>query len=314
MNLLVTGAWSDGKNCITELEAMGHTVVFMQYEKDELPCSYEWVEGVVCNGLFLSHPIGKFTNLRYIQLTSAGFDRVDMDYVKAHGIEIHNARSVYSIPMAEFALSGVLQLYKQAAFFRENQKRHLWEKHRGLLELAGKKVMIVGCGSVGNECAKRFAAFGCEVTGVDLISTQECLLNSLRLLPGKGGIYSAILPLNCLEDEIKAADIVILTLPLSEQTLHLMNDNKLSLLKDGAMLVNIARGAIVDTEALIKHIDRLGGAVLDVFEEEPLIDNSPLWDKPNIILTPHNSFVGDGNGERLKSRVIEDIRRVKNVN
>ena len=294
MNLLVTGAWSDGKNCITELEAMGHTVVFMQYEKDELPCSYEWVEGVVCNGLFLSHPIGKFTNLRYIQLTSAGFDRVDMDYVKAHGIEIHNARGVYSIPMAEFALCGVLQIYKQAAFFRENQKRHLWEKHRGLLELAGKKVLIVGCGSVGNECAKRFAAFGCEVTGVDLYPREDSL-------------YSKILPLDKLDDMLITADIVVLTLPLSEQTRHLMNDNKLSLLKDGAMMVNIARGAIVDTEALIKHIDRLGGAVLDVFEEEPLIDNSPFWGKPNVILTPHNSFVGEGNGERLRDDILVNL-------
>ena len=298
MNLLVTGAWSDGKNCITELEAMGHTVVFMQYEKDELPCSYEWVEGVVCNGLFLSHPIGKFTNLRYIQLTSAGFDRVDMDYVKAHGIEIHNARGVYSIPMAEFALCGVLQIYKQAAFFRENQKRHLWEKHRGLLELAGKKVLIVGCGSVGNECAKRFAAFGCEVTGVDLYPREDSL-------------YSKILPLDKLDDMLITADIVVLTLPLSEQTRHLMNDNKLSLLKDGAVLVNIARGAIVDTEALIKHIDRLGGAVLDVFEEEPLIDNSPLWDKPNVILTPHNSFVGDNVNNRLKNLILNNLWRVR---
>ena len=294
MNLLVTGAWSDGKNCITELEAMGHNVLFMQYEKDELPCSYEWVEGVVCNGLFLSHPIEKFTNLRYIQLTSAGFDRVDMEYVKAHGIEIHNARGVYSIPMAEFALSGVLQLYKQAAFFRENQKRHLWEKHRGLLELAGKKVLVVGCGSVGNECAKRFAAFGCEVTGVDLY-------------PREDGFYSKVLPLDKLDDTLITADIVVLTLPLSEQTRHLMNDNKLSLLKDGAVLINIARGAIVDTEALIKHIDRLGGAVLDVFEEEPLIDNCQLWDKPNVILTPHNSFVGKGNGERLREKISTNL-------
>ena len=294
MNLLVTGAWSDGKNCITELEAMGHTVVFMQYEKDELPCSYEWVEGVVCNGLFLSHPIGKFTNLRYIQLTSAGFDRVDMDYVKAHGIEIHNARGVYSIPMAEFALSGVLQLYKQAAFFRENQKRHLWEKHRGLLELSGKNVLIVGCGSVGNECTKCFKAFDCNITGVDLFPREDSL-------------YSEILPLEKLDATLKTADIVVLTLPLSEQTRHLMNDNKLSLLKDGAVLINIARGAIVDTEALIKHIDRLGGAVLDVFEEEPLIDNSPFWGKPNVILTPHNSFVGEGNGERLRENISTNL-------
>ena len=283
MNLLVTGAWPDGKNCIAELEAMGHTVTFMQYEKDELPCSYEWVEGVICNGLFLTHPIEQFTNLRYIQLTSAGFDRVDMDYVKAHGIEIHNARGVYSIPMAEFALCGVLQLYKQAAFFRENQRNHLWEKHRGLLELAGKNVLIVGCGSVGNECAKRFKAFDCSITGVDLF-------------PREDNLYSEMLPLDKLDNALKQADIVVLTLPLTEQTKHLIDNSTLSLMKDGATLVNIARGAIVDTEALLNHIDRFTGAVLDVFEEEPLNENSPLWDKQNIILTPHNSFIGEGNG------------------
>ena len=294
MNLLVTGAWSDGKNCIAELETMGHTVTFMQYEKDELPCSYEWVEGVICNGLFLTHPIEKFTNLRYIQLTSAGFDRVDMDYVKSHGIEIHNARGVYSIPMAEFALCGVLQLYKQAAFFRENQKQHLWEKHRGLLELAGKNVLIVGCGSVGNECAKRFKAFECTVTGVDLFPREDSL-------------YSEMLPLDKLDDALKQADIVVLTLPLTEQTRYLINDSKLSLMKDGATLVNIARGAIIDTKALLNHIDRFTGAVLDVFEEEPLNENSPLWDKQNIILTPHNSFVGEGNGERLKEIIVENL-------
>ena len=288
MNLLVTGAWADAKAHISELEAMGHTVCFLQFEKDNLPCEYAWVEGVICNGLFLSHPIERFTNLRYIQLTSAGFDRVDMDYVKAHEIEIHNARGVYSIPMAEFAVCGVLQLHKQAAFFRENQKRHLWEKHRGLLELSGKKVLIVGCGSVGNECAKRFAAFGCEVIGVDLF-------------PRDDSFYSEILPLEELDNVLSEADVIILTLPLTEQTKHLINDTRFSLLKSTAILVNIARGAIIETEALISHIDNLGGAVLDVFEEEPLSETSPLWDKENVILTPHNSFVGEGNEERLRT-------------
>ena len=297
MNLLVTGAWSDGKNCIAELEAMGHTVTFMQYEKDELPCSYDWAEGVICNGLFLTHPIEQFTNLRYIQLTSAGFDRVDMDYVKVHGIEIHNARGVYSIPMAEFALCGVLQLYKQAAFFRENQRNHLWEKHRGLLELAGKNVLIVGCGSVGNECAKRFKAFDCSMTGVDL-------------LPREDSLYSEMLPLDKLDNALEQADIFVLTLPLTEQTRHLIDNRKLSLMKDGATLINIARGAIVDTKALLNHIDRFTGAVLDVFEEEPLNENSPLWDKPNIILTPHNSFVGERNRERLKEFIVSNLKEL----
>ena len=294
MNLLVTGAWADAKAHISELEAMGHTVCFLQYEKDQLPCEYGWVEGIICNGLFLSHPIERFTNLRYIQLTSAGFDRVDMDYVKAHGIEIHNARGVYSIPMAEFAVCGVLQLYKQAAFFRENQKHHLWEKHRRLLELSGKRVLIVGCGSVGNECAKRFAAFGCEVIGVDLY-------------PRKDSLYSEMLPLKQLDNALSKADVIILTLPLTAQTKHLINDDRLSLLKSTAVLVNIARGAIIDTEALLKYIDNLGGAVLDVFEDEPLSETSSLWDKENIILTPHNSFVGEGNRERLNAVILSTL-------
>ena len=294
MNLLITGAWNDGKNCIEKIKAMGHQVVFMQYEKDALPCAYDWVEGVVCNGLFLSHPIENFSNLRYIQLTSAGFDRVDMSYVTAHGIEIHNARGVYSIPMAEFALCGVLQLYKQAAFFRENQRQHLWEKHRGLSELCGKQVLIVGCGSVGNECAKRFTAFGCRVTGVDLFPREDSL-------------YDRILPLEQLDEALKTTDVVVLTLPLTEQTKHLINDERLGLLKPIAVLVNIARGAIVDTGALLRYIDNLGGAVLDVFEEEPLPESSLLWDKENVILTPHNSFVGEGNSMRLKEIVLSHL-------
>ena len=301
MNLLVTGAWSDGKNHIAELEAMGHIVTFMQHEKDALPCDFEWVEGVICNGLFLTHPIEKFTNLKYIQLTSAGSDRVDMNYVKAHNIEIHNARGVYSIPMAEFAVCGVLQLYKQAAFFRENQRKHLWEKHRGLLELAGKKVLIVGCGSVGNECAKRFKAFDCSITGVDLF-------------PREDNLYSEMLPLDKLDNALKQADIVVLTLPLTEQTRHLIDNRKLSLMKDGATLVNIARGAIIDTKAFLYHIDRFTGAVLDVFEEEPLNKNCPLWDKPNIILTPHNSFVGDRDAERLREIITENILKIEGDN
>ena len=79
MNLLITGAWSGAKDNVEKLEQIGHKVCFLQNEKDELPCDYDWVEGVVCNGLFLTHDIKNFSNLRYIQLTSAGMDRVSMD-------------------------------------------------------------------------------------------------------------------------------------------------------------------------------------------------------------------------------------------
>ena len=137
MNLLVTGAWKCSNEQLKSLENLGNVVTFMQNEKDALPLKYEDVEGVICNGLFLSHDIKKFTSLKYIQLTSAGFDRVDMNYVAEKGIKIYNARGVYSIPMSEYAVGGVLQTYKQAKFFTLNQLNKVWEKHRGVLELYG---------------------------------------------------------------------------------------------------------------------------------------------------------------------------------
>lgn len=294
MNLLVTGAFARTDNELNILRRLGHEVVFLQQEKSPLPCDAAWVEGIIGNGIFLIHPIEQFTSLRFIQLTSAGFDRVPMDYIEQHGIEIHNARGVYSIPMAEFAISGVLQLYKQSRFFHDNQNHHKWEKHRGLLELYGKNVCIVGCGSVGTECAKRFRAFGCKLTGVDLV-------------PRKDEYYEKIVSLSELDAELTKADVIVLTLPLTDKTKHLMNEIRFSVLKDSAVIVNFARGAVVDTKAMIEALPKIGGAVLDVFEEEPLDENSPLWNMENVIITPHNSFVGEGNLSRLSEVVLKNL-------
>lgn len=299
MNLLVTGAFACTESDLNQLRECGHEVIFMQQEKSPLPCDAAWVEGIIGNGIFLSHPIEQFANLRFIQLTSAGFDRVPMDYIKEHGIEIRNAGGVYSIPMAEFAICGVLQLYKQSRFFNKNQSENKWEKHRGLTELYGKQVCIVGCGSVGTECAKRFKAFGCSLVGVDI-------------KPYKNELYDSMLPLNSLDEALMQADVTVLTLPLTEDTRRLINEDRFTAMKHGAMLVNIARGAIIDTDALITALNtHLGGAVLDVFEEEPLRESSPLWDMENVIITPHNSFISDKNNSRLRELVINNLTAKK---
>lgn len=299
MNLLVTGAFAWTEEELMALEQIGHQVVFMQQEKDVLPCEAAWVEGVVCNGLFLSHSIEQFTSLKYIQLTSAGFDRVQMDYVKSHGIRLFNARGVYSIPMAEFALSGVLEFYKQKRFFYENQKAHLWEKHRGVQELYGKKVCIVGCGSVGTECAKRFKAFGCQVVGVDVMPyLSEC--------------YEQMVALDGLDELLPTCDVMVLTLPLTNETEGLISRMRLNSLKDDAVLVNIARGAVVDQDALADELKRKRiSAVLDVFDTEPLATDSPLWELENVVITPHNSFVGGGNHKRMLRVIIDNIQRAE---
>lgn len=295
MNLLVTGAWKCTPEQLDGLGNMGHQVVFMQNESDALPVDPAWVEGMVCNGLFLHHDIGLFSGLRFIQLTSAGFDRVPMEEVNRRGIKICNARGVYGIPMAEFAVGGVLQLYKQSRFFSDNQKCHSWNKHRGLLELWGKQVTIVGCGNIGQECAKRFAAFDCRVLGVDIFQAQ---------LPNIEKMYD----ISRLPEVLPESDIVVLTLPLTESTRHLFDDQMLGAMKPGGILVNIARGGVVDTDALIRALQsHLGGAVLDVLEEEPLNENSSLWDMEQVILTPHNSFVGDNNSRRLAEVILGNL-------
>lgn len=294
MKTLITGAFSLTPELRQKLEAMGLEITFHGDERSpvDMPEQYE---AVICNGLFLYNDITRFEKLRFIQLTSAGLDRVPLAYCREKGFRIENARGVYSVPMAEFALWGVLQLYKQGRFFSENQKAHRWEKHRGLLELAGKTVCIVGCGSVGTECAKRFEAFGCRVLGVATSAREQAH-------------FEAVMAMDSLMDVLSQADIVVLTLPLTEQTKHLFGREAFDAMKIGSILVNLARGAIVDTHAMIEALKtKLGGAVLDVFEEEPLSPDSPLWDMENVILTPHNSFVGEGNRRRLQDKILESF-------
>lgn len=293
MNILVTGAFQLNSEEFAALETSGHKV-FTHPDERALVEHPERYEAVVCNGLFLYSPIENFTNLRLIQLTSAGLDRVPLDYIRAHDIELHNAAGVYSVPMAEFAIGGILQLYKQSRFFAENQAQHKWEKHRGLLELSGKRVCILGCGDVGREIAKRLKAFGCRITGVN---------RTVRVLPD----FDEILPLDKLPDAAAVCDVLICCIALMPETRGIVGKEIFDRLPAGAIFVNVARGALADGAALTAWLQSDGHAVLDVFEEEPLPENSPLWDMENVILTPHNSFVGDGNRVRLWETIKENL-------
>ena len=298
MNLLVTGAWQGYDACREKLNSMGHSCVFLQQESDPLPVSADWPEGIVGHGIFLYHPMDGFPRLRYVQLTSAGTDRVPMDYIEKKGITLHTARGVYSAPMAEFAIGGILQLLKQAAFFRQKQEEHRWEKRRDLGELTGRTVVIVGCGSVGTACAERLKAFGCQVFGFARSARQHPAFEYIDSVDG-------------LDDALPHADVLILACSLTDETRNLMNSNRLRFMKDGCILVNIARGAILDQQALIDILPLLGGAVLDVFEEEPLPETSPLWTMENVILTPHVSFIGNGNTKRLNTLILDNLENTR---
>ncbi len=296
MKLLIAGAWRPNPRQTAALEAMGHMIFLLPQENMPLPLPADEVEGVICNGLFLHHPIAALTSLRYIQLTSVGCERIPMAYVWQRGITLHTASGVYAAPMAEFATGALLGLYKEWAYFREGQARHRWEKHRGLRELCGKRVCIVGCGHVGNACAERLRAFGCHIIGI-------------TAHPRGDGRYEHMYPPSSLAEVIGEADVVILSLPLSRETYHMVGTEVLAHLREDCVLLNLSRGGIVDTNALIgilKERPRMT-AVLDVQETEPLPPDSPLWDMPNVYLSPHNSFVGDGNAERLWTLILGNL-------
>lgn len=296
MNLLLTGAFNYTEEQIEKLSNLGFQIYYIQNESEELPIQPEEIDAVVCNGLFLYHDIKKFVRLKYIQLTSAGFDRVPIDYIRKQGIKIFNAKGVYSIPMAEWVLFRALECYKNADFFKEKQKKHLWEKDRHLKELFGKRVAIVGAGNIGQEVGKRFQAFGCKTFGFDVHSFEADGLDCVCLISE-------------LDAYLPDFDIIVLTLPLTDETYHLFNYARFELMKEGSLLMNISRGSVINESDLVRFLSEKQRitAILDVFEEEPLPVSSKLWEFDNVLLSPHNSFVGEGNASRLFDVILNNF-------
>lgn len=302
MRILLTGAFAYTKEQIAQIESLGVNTVFMQQEADTLPIKAGDVDATVCNGLFLHHNIEEFENLKYIQLTSAGFDRVPLEEIKRRGITINNARGVYSIPMAEWALGRILEHYKHFNGFNLSQKKKEWNKDRGIKEIYGTKSAIIGAGNIGQEVAKRLSAFCSSVTGYDVIM-------------GERPYFDSVHHVNALSSEIGDYDIVVLTAPYTPETHHIISKEILQSLKNNATLVNIARGGLVDTDALFSVMQSRSDlfAALDVFETEPLSAESPLWDLENVALSPHNSFVSDGNNKRMFDVIYNNLKEYLNL-
>lgn len=301
MRILLTGAFAYTKEQIAQIESLGINSVFMQQEADTLPIKACDVDATVCNGLFLHHKIEKFENLKYIQLTSAGFDRVPLEEIKRRGITINNARGVYSIPMAEWAMGRILEHYKHFNGFNLSQMKNEWNKDRGIKEINGTKSAIIGAGNIGQEVAKRLSAFGSSVTGYDVIL-------------GERPYFDSVHHVNALSSELCDFDLVVLTAPYTPDTHHVISNEILQSLKNNATLVNIARGGLIDTEALCVTLQKRPDlyAALDVFETEPLPAESPLWDLENVALSPHNSFVSDGNNKRMFDVIYNNLKEYIN--
>lgn len=298
MNLLISKRNGMNSDEIAELGKLGFSIIedgkdFLPYEGDK-----SRVEAVICYQFFNHNDIREFPNLKLIHLTSAGYDHMPLDYIREKGIALFNARGLYSVPIAEFVLWGVLQLYKEAAYFRAQAQSRRWKQLGRLRELGGKNVTVFGAGSIASEIGKRFTAMGCSVT-------------ALCRHPEPHPDFFAVKSAGELDSILPDTDILILAAPLTDETFHIMNAHRFALMKRGSVFVNIARGALADTNALLSALEseQLSGAVLDVFEEEPLSENHPLWDAENVILTPHNAFAGEFNGRRCFEMLRKDLKK-----
>lgn len=298
MNLLITGAWSESKKYLDVFKLYGANVYFMQNENDKLPLDSNNVEAVICNNLFNFHDINSFGNLKYVQLLSAGLDRFPIEKAKGKKITIETASNIYSIPISEHIILGLLSIYRNYMFFKRNQIAKNWEKNREMIELYGKRVMIFGCGSVGLECAKKLQSFGCFVIGIDITNKNSTFFNEMVLMS------------NFKTTLLNNVDIVISALPLNKTTLHFFDNTFFNEMKNQSIFINISRGQVTKEKDLITALKgKLLGAVLDVFENEPLDKNSELWNMDNVFLTPHNSFIGDGNNQRLADLILSNFEK-----
>lgn len=251
---------------------------------------------LVVSGLWRNDLIEKAGRLRLIQSVSAGTDQYDRDLLRAKGIRLASAQGVNEIAVSEQALGMLLALTRHLHLARDHQNQAEWlpfipDPRRRQEELDGKTALVVGLGRIGARIARLLGAFGMRVIGLRRgpAAGHEPVERMVR-----GGALLDVLP---------EVDVVVLSCALTPETRGLMGEAAFAALKPGAHLVSVARGQVVDTDALVAALadGRLAGAALDCFEEEPLPPSSPLWRVPNLIVTPHSA----GETRRYEARIVD---------
>lgn len=297
MNMLLTGAMQYSEQQLALLKNIGHKIYFLPDERqliDENTADFDpnTIDIIVGNQIFYYTPLSSFPNLKLIQATSSGLDRMPLDEIKRRGITIKNAASVYDIPIAEYVLAVILEYYKKLDQFHNQQQHQKWIKHRDIDELAGKNALILGTGHIGTAVAKRLQAFDVRTTGL-----------YHQHVPQK--YFDRVHPIANLDQELLNADIVLLALPETSDTLNIMDANRMTLLKTDSLLINVSRGNLVDQDALVAYKKN---AILDVFKIEPLASDDVLWEQKNIFITPHNAFISRKNQARFFELLLKNIK------
>lgn len=234
--------------------------------------------------------------LQWFHTFSAGVDAPFFQGLLQRGIRLSTSAGSQAVPIAQTVLLYLLALSRDLPGWLDAQREHRWEP-RDVMDLQGQRMLILGMGPIGREVARLGLALGMDVVG-------------LRRTP-RGDEPCETRPLAELDDLLPSCDALVLAIPLVPETHHLIDAARLAKLPAGALLLNVARGDVVDEEALVAALEsgRLGGAGLDVFHEEPLPAKSPLWDLPRVIVTPHSSGTTPANRDRAAAIFLENLGR-----
>ncbi|WP_028545351.1 D-2-hydroxyacid dehydrogenase [Paenibacillus taiwanensis] len=222
--------------------------------------------------------LNQLKQVRWIQVFSAGVDQMPLLSLAERNIIVTNARGIHAVPMSEFAIGLMLQESKQFVPMYRNQQRSEWNRKLEISELYSKTVCVFGTGAIGQEIARKAGVFGMTCIGINYTG---------RSVTGFENVYSYTMA----DQALPAADYIIVAAPLTTETRHWFNKERLGLLQKDAVFINLGRGEIVvETElAALLHNGGIRRAYLDVFEMEPLPEQSPLWQLDNCIITPHVS-------------------------
>lgn len=246
----------------------------------------------------------KAENLRWVQVQSAGVDRYlgIEPLMKNEDLVLTNFRAIHGPAIADHAMAMLLMQTRNLRYYSDAQAERKWARGRAPKEaiaLDGKTMLVVGLGGIGSEIAQRAHGFGMRVIG-----TRRSDSPSAEYIErvGKPSDLLAMLP---------EADVVALAVPLTPETQNLMNAEAFEVMKPGAFLINIARGKVVNTDAMIKVLEsgKLAGACLDVTDPEPLPKEHPLWKQKNVVITPHVAGRSAVTDQRRSALTVENLRR-----
>ncbi len=288
-----------GEDKFQKIRDLGYEVTYYHENKVSNNADTDDSDILVTYNPFNTLDISKMSKLKYIQTTSVGVDQIPKEKLLGRDILIANNKGGYSVPISEWIVMYILQIYKNSKRFYEQQQNKKWKMNFEISEMTGKKIGFIGTGTIATQGAKRLKAFGVEIWGVNTNGSDREYFDKC---------FSTLE----MDTVFKECDVVICTIPATKETIGIINKDKFDIMKDKSVFINVGRGNILNEEDLINYINKFRGVALDVFQNEPLSEDNKLWSFDNVTVTPHNSWVSDKNNERNFDMIYDNLKKYIN--